>query len=336
MATYKKRKPIAYQENTTAIENLPLPYVLYPGHYGTFFGFREKENAPIFLCSCSYGALENYLSFRLSHPIPQNLDKRRMFVLDSFVVPPVLVESLMRQGIHKDNAVLKYVRFKDKICHECNRQIPSYRYCHKMYGGVFKQTYGWYINKQAYEYGILDNTILTEICPQEILDLLEMDPNSFHESRQRLAKQDFYKAYELSKEFDKQKRRVWRVIENEVRRKFGHKKIGEAWTSETILYYIVQSLLPKKTILKHHRPDFLEGLELDIYIPDLKIGIEYQGIQHYKPVKHWGGEEALRKCQERDIRKRKICKSLGIKIIYFTYDEDLSEQLVYNQLKPHL
>lgn len=338
MTKRTKRKPIAYQDGTTGTENLPLPRVLYPGPYGTFFGFQEAEEAPIYLCSCGYGAIENYLKFRLSHPIPQYSDTRRMYVLDTFAFPSVLVESLMSQGIQNDNAVLGQVRFKDKICHECNQQTPSYRYCHEMYGGVFKQTYGWYINKQAYEYGVqpIANTILLEVCPQEILDLLEMDPNSFPKYRQQLAEQDFYSAYELDKKFNKQIRRVWRVIENEVRQKFGHKRVGEAWTSETILYYVVRSLMPARTILRHHRPDFLEGLEFDIYIPELRIGIEYQGIQHYKPIKHWGGEEALRKCQERDSRKREICTNLDVKLVYFTYDEDLSEALVYDRLKPYL
>lgn len=260
-----------------------------------------------------------------------------MFVLDSHDFPTALVEFLINKGVSNDNSVLEHVQFKDKICHECNRQTPSYRYCHEMYGGVFKQTYGWYINKQAYEFGVhpINNTVISDLCPQEILDLLVMNPNVFPEYRQQLAKKDFNKAYELNKRFNQQERRVWRVIENEVRQKFGHKKVGEAWTSETILYYLVRSLLPGRIILRHHRPDFLEGLELDIYIPELKIGIEYQGIQHYKPVRHWGGNKALKKCKERDYRKREICKRHNIKLIYFTYDEDLSEKIVLDRLEQH-
>ncbi len=338
MVKCTKRKPIAYQDGTVAIESLPLSRVLYPGHYGTFFGFQEAEKAPIYLCSCAYEAIENYLKFRLSHPIPQYTPKSRMFVLDSLDFPALLVESLMHQRIHGDSTVLKHLRFKERICHECNCQTPSYRYCHEMYGGVFKQTYGWYINKQGYEYGVQprSNTVLPEVCPQEILDLLEIDPHSYSERRQQLAAKDFYQAYELDKRFSKQKRQVWRAIENEVRFKFGHKRVGEAWTSETILYYLVRSLLPDRTILRHHRPEFLEGLELDIYVPELGIGIEYQGVQHYQPVKHWGGEEALKKCKERDSRKREICKRLGMELIYFKYDEDLSSELVQSKLRPYL
>jgi len=261
-----------------------------------------------------------------------------MFVLDSLDFPALLVNILRNQGAKASKSILKHLLFREGICHECNRQTPSYRYCHEMYGGVFKQTYGWYINKQGYEYGVepRSNRILPEVCPQEVLDLLEIDPNTHFENRQQVVARDFYEAYELDKRFSKQKRRVWKVIENEVRLKFGHKKVGEAWTSETILYYLVRSLLPDKTIFRHHRPEFLEGLELDIFIQEPRIGIEYQGIQHYEPVKHWGGEEALKKNKERDRRKRQICQHVGIKLIYFKYDEDLSKELIESKLRPHL
>ena len=102
---------------------------------------------------------------------------------------------------------------------------------------------------------------------------------------------------------------------------------------ETILYYIIESLYPDKTIHRHYRPDFLHGLELDIYIDELKIGVEYQGIQHFRPVKYWGGEESFRKLQERDKRKKQICDNLGIKLIYFNYDEDLSDDYVFEKLR---
>jgi hypothetical protein len=146
----------------------------------------------------------------------------------------------------------------------------------------------------------------------------------------------FREAHEIDKKVSKHHRKINNVIENEVRRKFGHKKVGEAWTSETILYYIVKKLYPDYTIHRHYRPDFLEGLELDIYIEDIKVGIEYQGIQHYKPVKHWGGEEALKKVKARDRKKKKICDGLDIPIVYFEHDEGLSDELVLNKLEMHV
>ena len=259
-----------------------------------------------------------------------------MFILDSMHFPLRLIADLIDKGIENNDKVIDHLLFEDKLCHECNKATPSYRYCHEMYGGVFKQTYGWYINKQALEFGIAGERIDHSLCPREILDLVEIDPDSFLQRYQALQGQDYEKAREFEKAYRKQVKRIQKVVENEVRRKFGHKKIGETWTSETILYYIVKNLLSDKEIVRHYRPDFLEGLELDIYIPDLRLGIEYQGIQHYKPVEHWGGEEALEHNKLRDKRKRDLCVSLGIDLVYFRHDEELSNAIVKEKLERYL
>ena len=139
-------------------------------------------------------------------------------------------------------------------------------------------------------------------------------------------------AYEVSKIVRKRHRLVNRIIENEVRLEFDQKKIGDAWTSETILYNIVKRLYPELDIKRHYRPKFLNYLELDVYIDDLKIGIEYQGLQHFIPVKHWGGKEGLIKTKERDKRKADLCKANGIHLIYFYHNENLSEEFVNSKI----
>jgi len=137
----------------------------------------------------------------------------------------------------------------------------------------------------------------------------------------------------ITKTIAKRLRKINRIVENEVRQAFNLKKIGEAWTSESILYAIIKRVFPKHNIKRHYRPGILEGLELDIYIEELNVGIEYQGLQHFKPVKHWGGEEEFIKTKERDKRKRKLCKLNNIHLIYFDYTEGLTEELVIQKLK---
>lgn len=63
------------------------------------------------------------------------------------------------------------------------------------------------------------------------------------------------------------------------------------------------------------------ALRLDIYIPSKKIGIEYQGRQHFKPIKWFGGEKSFLKQRENDIMKRDYCKKNNIKLLYFTYNK---------------
>lgn len=66
--------------------------------------------------------------------------------------------------------------------------------------------------------------------------------------------------------------------------------------------------------LKEHNIDFIheypievEGhkLRIDFFFPQYNFGIEYNGIQHYEPVKHFGGIEKLLKQQEMDRLKNK-------------------------------
>ena len=65
----------------------------------------------------------------------------------------------------------------------------------------------------------------------------------------------------------------------------------------------------------------LEGhkLRTDFFLPDKNFHIEYNGIQHYKPVKHFGGQQKFEKQVELDKLKNKY---LDVKTIKYTqYDE---------------
>ncbi len=123
------------------------------------------------------------------------------------------------------------------------------------------------------------------------------------------------------------------MTENELRVKFGYYKIGEKWTTETLLYNMLSEIFTDDEVIFHYRGKELEGLELDIWIPKFKLGIEYQGIQHFKAVEHWGGEKTLKKQKLKDKKKKEICKSLNYKLIEFRYDEDISKDLILRRLE---
>lgn len=58
---------------------------------------------------------------------------------------------------------------------------------------------------------------------------------------------------------------------------------------------------------------------IDFYLPDLNIVIEYNGIQHYMPIKHFGGELRFAQQKRRDSYVRKYCIKRGIKLIEVSY-----------------
>lgn len=62
---------------------------------------------------------------------------------------------------------------------------------------------------------------------------------------------------------------------------------------------------------------------LDFYLPDYKTGIECQGLQHF--LKKWyseKGDKELTDIEERDTRKRKICKENNIDLVYLYSKKD--------------
>jgi len=66
-------------------------------------------------------------------------------------------------------------------------------------------------------------------------------------------------------------------------------------------------------------------LNVDFYLVDLNIAIEFHGEQHYKPIDKWGGIEKLHDQQIRDQIKRDYCATNGITLyeIPYTYFDDL-------------
>ena len=122
------------------------------------------------------------------------------------------------------------------------------------------------------------------------------------------------------------------ATENIARKEFGFPAIGEGWIGETLLYNVVRALFPNDEIIRHHRPEWLGGLELDIYIPSLRLGIEYQGVQHDRPAQWWGGEAALVRQKERDRRKARLCESAGIRLMAFRYTEAITETNVARRI----
>lgn len=64
---------------------------------------------------------------------------------------------------------------------------------------------------------------------------------------------------------------------------------------------------------------FKRVLPFDFYLPQLKILIEYQGKQHYEPVKHFGGKKAFNLQKRKDKIKRAYAKKRKILLITISY-----------------
>lgn len=104
------------------------------------------------------------------------------------------------------------------------------------------------------------------------------------------------------------------------------------WANERRMKELIQIIYPDKE-LKNNDRTTLNGLEIDCYVPELKIGFEYNGEQHYNHIKIFHKTEKEFAAQkERDIEKNKRAKELGINLITIKYDEELSEDLIRSKL----
>lgn len=72
---------------------------------------------------------------------------------------------------------------------------------------------------------------------------------------------------------------------------------------------------------------------MDVYIPSISVGTEYQGIQHYEPVEHFGGKHAYLHRVELDNQKRELCAANHVKLLEWKYDSPLTKNSLNKKIE---
>jgi hypothetical protein len=65
----------------------------------------------------------------------------------------------------------------------------------------------------------------------------------------------------------------------------------------------------------------------DFYLPECNTIIEYNGLQHYKPITFFGGQKGFDYLQVRDEIKKQYCLEKQIKLVIIKYKENIEEIL---------
>jgi YHS domain-containing protein len=81
--------------------------------------------------------------------------------------------------------------------------------------------------------------------------------------------------------------------------------------SESLLHKLIVEAFPDLEVITNDRK-LLDGYELDIAIPSLKLAIEWNGIVHFKPIY---GQKKFDRIQQIDTKKRQKAKEVGIDLI---------------------
>lgn len=338
----RARVPLAVLGESIVQEDLPFPIVHYPPDTGAFLAFAPAFDAPVALCSCMQAAVE--YAVRLHAPAGGGATEPG---LPAALFP----EAVVAQSCTVTEDGRDAVSFVRGLCHRCNLTAPGLRYCHDAEGGRFIQHYGWYVAQAYYRFGIqpgafayLEDAVPEALEPNviaveraaEALDQAggilgdtedcAVEAGS-REEMLRLAQRRF-----VTRMYRRACSSLDRAIENVVREEFGFARVGEGRISETQLYKVVCRMYADQDVLQRHRPSWLEGLELDIYIPDLSLAFEYQGQQHFYPVEAWGGKEAFEALQERDARKAHLCVENSVRLVTIDYTEPLIESHIRARL----
>lgn len=89
---------------------------------------------------------------------------------------------------------------------------------------------------------------------------------------------------------------------------------------------IIDNFFENEDVIIEHRFNDCKNinpLPFDRYILKYNLLIEYDGEQHFTPVMHWGGVDALIQTQLRDSIKNQYCIDNNINLLRIKYDEDI-------------
>lgn len=116
--------------------------------------------------------------------------------------------------------------------------------------------------------------------------------------------------------------------------------LGLSWVKEqkkktsrgqSALTQTMKKLFPGQKIINEYHLG--ERLKIDVYCPEYKIGAEFHGRQHfYYTERFFESKYDFIQAQKRDEKKIELCKKNNITLVVFRYNDELTEQAVYDRL----
>ena len=78
-------------------------------------------------------------------------------------------------------------------------------------------------------------------------------------------------------------------------------------------------------------------LYLDFFIPEMNVGIECQGKQHFEPNSHFfSGKEEFEKAKKNDRLKAQWCEMNSIALVEIRYDDKVTTKLIEKKISKAL
>jgi len=162
-------------------------------------------------------------------------------------------------------------------------------------------------------------------------DQMVKDARKIHGDKYEYNEDTYVNAQTPMKIFCKVHGEFWQTPHKHINGKHGCPKCKESKLEGEI------SKLLSKNNVKYVEKKHFEWLglqHLDFYLPEYNVAIECQGEQHYEGKSFSSDKtkktltENLKIQQERDSRKKKLCKRNNVKLLYFTHYKNISEDEV--------
>lgn len=93
----------------------------------------------------------------------------------------------------------------------------------------------------------------------------------------------------------------------------------KVYRNQLKLFTILKKQFPTE-IKYEFTPKWLGRQRFDMYFLNYNIAVEYNGKQHYTPVRRFGGKIGLKRTLERDARKRLKCIENNCVLLELKYD----------------
>lgn len=97
--------------------------------------------------------------------------------------------------------------------------------------------------------------------------------------------------------------------------------------------FLVKNNIHFKQQHKFDNCKYKRKLPFDFYIPSLHVCIEFDGKQHFKPVKHFGGDIAFKELLIKDKIKTEYCMNNNIRLIRIKDKNKINKTLINEILK---
>ena len=112
----------------TIEDKLPLKGVLYGDHYNAFYDAEKGNKEEAYICECQRKSLENRI-YMFSHVMKDHM--LNDFIINKSYIPSRNIKqflgfpSSISSKIDFSKNIISQLKFKDHICHKCNKVIPK-------------------------------------------------------------------------------------------------------------------------------------------------------------------------------------------------------------------